>query len=354
MFERLGHFIVRHRKGVLASYIVAVIAAGAIGVGVFSALKSEGYDNPHSESAHVKPLLTTQFNSQDADAILIFDTHANVDLAGSEATATGITQSVSQEVGVARVVSYWSAGHDPALRSTDGNAGLAMVYFTPGMPHADATSLAAHIQATYDTASASSTTYVGGLQVLYHGLNAQITSDLAKAESIAIPLNILMLLIIFGTAVSAGLPMIVALGSISGSFFFTYLVTQVTDVSIFAINLITGLGLGLGIDYALLIVNRFREELHHGKSVEDAVSKSVSTAGRTVFFSGVTVALVLASLTVFPLYFLKSFAYAGVSVVIFAVLSSIIALPAVLAILGHRVDKMKIRRGDLAPKDEGA
>ena len=114
------------------------------------------------------------------------------------------------------------------------------------------------------------------------------------------------------------------------------------------------MGLGLGIDYALLIVNRYREELARTNDVNASVIKTVTTAGRTVFFSGLTVALVLASMILFPQYFLKSFAYAGVSVVLFAVLASLIALPATLALLGHKVDKFKIRRGDLQPKESGA
>ena len=114
-------------------------------------------------------------------------------------------------------------------------------------------------------------------------------------------------------------------------------------MSVFALNLITGLGLGLGIDYSLLMVNRFREELHAGKSVEDAVRKTVSTAGKTVFYSGLTIVITLASLMLFPLMFLKSFGYAGVTVVIMAVLGSLAALPALLAILGTRINKAVVR-----------
>jgi len=194
---------------------------------------------------------------------------------------------------------------------------------------------------------------VAGLQTVYYSINNQIKEDLVIAEAIAIPLNIILLFIIFGTAIAAGLPMIVALGSVFGSFLTLYLISQVTDISVFSLNLITGLGLGLGIDYALLIVNRFREELHAGRSVEESVSKTISTAGRTVFFSGIAVMLVLSSMVLFPQYFLKSFAYAGVSVVFFAILSSIFALPAVLALLGKNVDKWKVRSSALVTKEDG-
>jgi RND superfamily putative drug exporter len=117
--------------------------------------------------------------------------------------------------------------------------------------------------------------------------------------------------------------------------------------------LITGLGLGLGIDYALLMVNRFREELHSGKSVEDSVRTTINTAGKTVFYSGLTVLVTLSALLFFPLDFLKSFGYAGVSVVSLAVLGALIPLPAIMALLGHKIDKGAIRKGGITPKEDG-
>lgn len=149
------------------------------------------------------------------------------------------------------------------------------------------------------------------------------------------------------------MPLVIGVSAILGAFFILYLISLSTDISVFALNLVTGLGLGLGIDYALLIVNRFREELNKGNSVEDSVIRTVATAGRTVFFSGVTVIITLSSLMLFPLGFLKSFGYAGVSVVSIAILSSLIPLPAILALLGRRIDKFVVRRKSLAPKEEG-
>jgi RND superfamily putative drug exporter len=131
------------------------------------------------------------------------------------------------------------------------------------------------------------------------------------------------------------------------------LITLFTNVSIFALNLITGLGLGLGIDYALLMVNRFREELRSGKSVEDSVRTTINTAGKTVFYSGLTVLVTLSALLFFPLDFLKSFGYAGVSVVTLAVLGALIPLPAIMALLGHKIDKGAVRKGGITPKEDG-
>ncbi len=171
---------------------------------------------------------------------------------------------------------------------------------------------------------------VGGFAAVSDSITRHVTEDLARAESIAIPLSMLLLILVFGSIVSAGLPFSVALGAILGSFFVLWLVTLATDVSVFALNLITGLGLGLGIDYALLIVNRFREERSRGLSTADAVVRTVGTAGRTVAVSGLTVAVVLASLLFFPQYFLKSFGYAGIAVTLLAVVTSLTALPALL------------------------
>jgi RND superfamily putative drug exporter len=353
VFERIGHFVVQHRKGVFIGYLISMLVAGVIGSGMFGSLKSQGYDDLNSDSAAVDQLLKSDFDTRDASAILVIDTFASIDDPESVAAANDLLTNVAKEENIESIVSYWNTGQE-SLKSYDGNAGLALVYFEAGLDTEQAAATAKVIQDTYDKESAGTRAYVGGIEVLYEAINSQIKGDLLIAEAIAIPLNVLMLLFVFGAAVAAGLPMVVALGSIAGSFFVLYIITQFTDVSVFALNLITGLGLGLGIDYALLIVNRFREELARTNDVNASVVKTVTTAGRTVFFSGLTVALVLASMILFPQYFLKSFAYAGVGVVLFAVLASMIALPAVLALLGHRVDKWKIRRGDLSPKDSGA
>lgn len=353
MFETIGQFVVRHRKGVFAGYSISILVAGVIGAGMFGSLKSQGYDDLGSDSAAVDRLLRSDFDTRDASAILSIDTFASIDDPKSVKAANDLLTKVAAEANVESIVSYWSTSQ-PSMKSFDGNAGIALVYFDKGLDPEQAATTAKHIQDTYDKESAGTRVYVGGIEVLYESINGQIKHDLTIAEAIAIPLNILMLFFVFGAAIAAGLPMVVALGSITGSFFVLYVITRFTDVSIFALNLITGLGLGLGIDYALLIVNRFREELARTDDVAASVIKTVSTAGRTVFFSGLTVTLVLASMLMFPQYFLKSFAYAGVSVVLFAVLASLIALPATLALLGRNVDKFKVRRGDLKPKESGA
>ena len=352
MIERLAHFVVRRRRLVLAIFVVGVILAAGIGSAVFARLGSQGYDNPKSESARVLTALSNQFHVSDPFVVLTVDTGASVNDPTAAAAATTYVARIAKVPGVATVVSYWTSGMPAALRSTDGRAGEVLVYAAPGKtPFSTATNLANNYAGAQPGGLKVS---ASGYGVLSNAINSQVKKDIAKAEAIAIPLTIVLLIVVFGTLVSAGLPFIVALSAILSSFLILFLISLTTDVSIFALNLVTGLGLGLGIDYALLIVNRFREELRKDDDVESAVVRALSTAGRTVLVSGLTVAVTMGALIVFPQYFLQSFAYAGVAVTLLAVLSALIALPAVLAMLGSRVDKFKVRRGDLTPRDHGA
>jgi RND superfamily putative drug exporter len=183
----------------------------------------------------------------------------------------------------------------------------------------------------------------GGQAGINHDVTNQVTRSLAIAEAIAVPLTLVLLLFAFGSLVSALLPLAVGGVAIIGTFAQLFLLGSVTDVSIFAINLTTALGLGLGIDYALLIVSRFREQLASGNTVPEAVARTVATAGRTVIYTAVAVMAALAALLVFPLYFLRSFGYAGIGVVAVAALGALVLLPALLAVLGHRVNAGRVR-----------
>jgi RND superfamily putative drug exporter len=184
---------------------------------------------------------------------------------------------------------------------------------------------------------------IGGQLAVGLDTGTQVSKDLGKAEGIAVPLTLILLFVAFGSLVAAPLPLAIGVVAIFGTFAELFVVSQFTDVSIFAINLATAMGLGLGIDYALLIVSRFREELNNG-STEEALVKTLTTAGRTIIFSSLTVAVALSALLVFPLYFLRSFAYAGIGVVIIALLSALFILPAILALLGPKVNALRIRR----------
>jgi RND superfamily putative drug exporter len=213
--------------------------------------------------------------------------------------------------------------------------------------------MGAYFQKNFDGERDGLKIYSGGVGVVGNAINKKIADDLKIAEAISIPLTFILLVFVFGAMAASAMPLLVGVSAILGAFFLLYLISLLTTVSVYALNLTTGLGLGLGIDYALLIVNRFREELHRGKSVEDSIVATMASAGKTVFYSGLTVLVTLFSLTFFPLPFLKSFGYAGVSVVAIAVAGALFGLPPILAMLGKKIDKGTVRKAAIMHKDEG-
>ena len=355
MFMRLGSFIVGHRKSVLITYIIAILIAGGIGSLSFSRLDSGGYSDLNSESAKAANYITDTFKVQDPVAILVVDAGTrSVDDPAVVAEAAALEKEVAATKGIQRTLSYWSAGNALSLKASDGKAAFLFIYADIENYDFDGYGAVGKIIAEkFDGEYKSLDVYAGGGAVVTDAINSKIKTDLLLAEGIAIPLTFILLAFVFGALVASAMPLVVGVGAILGSFFFTYLLTLATDVSVFALNLITGLGLGLGIDYALLIVNRFREEMHNGKSVEESAIITVGTAGKTVFYSGLTVMVTLSALLLFPLNFLKSFGYAGVVVTLFAIFGALIPLPALLAILGKRVDKGVTRKGGLTPKEDG-
>ena len=352
MFEKLGHFLVRRRKAVLAGFIVATIAAGVVGSLVFARLEGGGYSDPNSDSYKAANYLTDTFKVKDPAIIFIIDAGKSVADPAVAAEVAPIEAELRNRPGVESTLSYWSAGGAKQLVSSDGNAAYLFIYGT----EADLTSLdklASELQKKYDGEVGNLRIYVGGFSTFNNAINERISSDLKFAEAISIPLTFLFLLFVFGGLIASAMPVVVAISAILGAFVILYLISLATGVSIFALNLITGLGMGLGIDYSLLMVNRFREELKSGKSVEESVTQTVKTAGRTVFFSGITVMISLASLMFFPQMFLKSFGYGGVAVVAIAIVGALIPLPAILALLGTKIDKFVVRKSAITPKEDG-
>jgi RND superfamily putative drug exporter len=352
MFEKLGSLIVRRKRLIFSLFLVAIFSAGAIGTSVFGKLDSGGYNDPKSDSAKAFEYLTDVFKVKDPAVVLVVETPSGVNDPAVVATAAKLEQSIKGEAGVGSTLSYWSAGGAPTLRSSDENSAFLFIY-SEDVEWDNVQSLGKRIQEKYDGKFENLTVYASGTGVFAHAINTKIADDLKLSEAISIPLTFILLVFVFGGLVASAMPLLVGVSAILGSLLVIYLLTLFTGVSVFSLNLITGLGLGLGIDYSLLVVNRFREELHSGKSVDEAIKKTVATAGKTVFYSGLTVVITLAALMLFPLMFLKSFGYAGVTVVIMAVLGALVALPALLAILGKRIDKAVVRKGALTPKEDG-
>jgi len=352
MFEKLGSLIVTRKKFIFTLFIALIFAAGAIGSSVFGKLDSGGYSDPKSDSAKVFEYLTDEFKVKDPAVVLVVETKNGIISPEASASATRLESQIKLESGVESTLSFWSSGGAPSLKSSDGNSAFLFIY-SQSTDWDEVQNLGKRMQEKYDGNYETLRVYASGTGVFAHAINTKIADDLKLSEAISIPLTFIFLVFVFGSLVASAMPLLVGVSAILGSLLVMYLLTLFTGVSVFALNLITGLGLGLGIDYSLLIVNRFREELHAGKSVEDAVRKTVSTAGKTVFYSGLTIVITLASLMLFPLMFLKSFGYAGVTVVIMAVLGSLVALPALLAILGTRINKAVVRKGAITPKEDG-
>ena len=352
VFLKLGKFVVRRRKSTLAVFILIICLGGGIGSLAISKLDSGGYSDPKSQSAQVTKYLNTHFHTKDPGVVLVVVSQTNVSDPAVTASALKLQKLIAAEPGISQTLSYWSTGGAPTMKSADSKAAFLFIYTTK-TDFASVSDVGKNIQAKYDGKFEGLTVYASGGGVITHAINTKISKDLALAEAISIPLTFLLLVFVFGALVASAMPLVVGISAILGAFFIIFLLTLFTSVSIYALNLITGLGLGLGIDYALLIVNRFREELHAGKSVEESVAITVSTAGKTVFYSGLTVFVTMLSLTLFPLSFLKSFGYAGTSVVALAVAGALIPLPAILAMLGHKVDKGVVRKSAITPKADG-
>ncbi len=286
MLTRLGQFTVRRRRLVLSLTVLFMIVAGVLGTGAFGVLQDEGFVDPSSESAEAARLLETHFDDAEPNVLLVVTaTDGTVD---DEAVAVASAQLLDEVRGVEHVTgatSYWELDGPPALRSDDSTRALM-----PVVVEADGEDEAASIEALREIAERAPPgieVAVGGADAVGVDIGTTIEGDLVRAETIAIPVTLVLLLFVFGGLVAASLPLLVGVVAVLGTFLTLYVVGSVTDVSIYAVNLTTALGLGLAIDYSLFIVSRYREELRAGRSVDDAVIRSVETAGRTVLIERV-------------------------------------------------------------------
>ncbi|WP_285563872.1 MMPL family transporter [Streptomyces sp. RTGN2] len=337
MFERIAELAIRRSRLVLVVAVVALALMGALGAGAFGKLLGGGYDDPASPSTRAAKVIDEKFGGETNLVLLVRASDGRVDAPAAEQRGRSLVADLKKEQHLENVVSYWDTTA-PELRSEDGREAMVLAHVKGD----DETERGENADSVIDAYSGqyedSLTVRFGGGAAVTSEMGTQSGKDLVLAESIAVPLTLVLLLLVFGSLVAALLPLAIGVIAIAGTFAELYLLGSVTDVSVFAVNLTTALGLGLGIDYALLMVNRFREQLATGAGVEDAVRRTVSTAGRTVAFSAATVAAALAALLVFPQYFLRSFGYAGVGVVVIAAVSTLFVMPALFVVLGHRVN----------------
>jgi trehalose monomycolate/heme transporter len=340
MFTRWGLFVARARWWVLAAGVLLVLVGAAWGSGVFGVVSGGGFNDPGSPSQRVREQITREFGETEPDIIVLYQsgTHT-VDEPAFRAPVTAALASLSGRPEVAGVASWYSTG-SPAYVATDRHATYAAITLRAGP---DDQKLA-DFQAIRDALRAGGgiRTEFGGARPFEADANALTASDIQRAEALSLPILLVLLVVIFGSVVSAASPLLIGGVAILGAFTVTRLLSEVTDVSTFAVNIITLIGLGLSIDYALFVVSRFREELAGGTPVREAVGATMATSGRTVAVSGVVVTLALASLLLFPQGFLKSMAYGGMAAVAVAMLASLTVLPAWLAVLGPRINAWRL------------
>ena len=340
MFEALGSLTYRRRREVLALAAAFLAVALGWGTGVFGSLSSGGFSTPGSGSARAAAQADAAFGGSGADVVLLYR-HPGLTVA-DPAFRSAVEGSLAALPGhyVERASTYWSTDA-PALVSTDRHATYAVL----DLVGSDEDARGAAYEAVADSlaqAPPGFTVQRGGTVPVFEDISTQVSEDLARAEMLSLPVVLVLLVVVFGGLAAASLPLAIGGLAILGSLTVLRLLTLVTEVSIFSINLVTMLGLGLAIDYALFIVSRFREELAAGSPVEQALRRTMATAGRTIAFSGLTVAIALAALLLFPQGFLRSMGFGGIAAVLVAMVGALTVLPALLAVLGPRVDALRI------------
>lgn len=339
MFTRWGRAVIRVRWLVVAATAALAIVGIAWGSGVFGSLVSGGFADPASQSAAAESQITARLGNQSPDLVILYSSGTETirDTAFRDAIVS-TAGALARRPGVSSVTTYYGSGL-PALVSRDGHATYAVVRL--------AASSETGKENAYNTLrpvmnAPGLTTQVGGTVALDATAGAITKADLATGEKIAFPVVFILLVFIFGGLAAATLPLLAGGVAILGALTAVRLITLTTSVSTFAVNTIILLGLGMGIDYSLLLVSRFREELAVGHEVRDAVTRTVATAGRTVLVSALTVALSLATLLIFPEVFLRSMAFGGMAAVGVAMTASLTLLPVLLALLGHRVNALRV------------
>jgi putative drug exporter of the RND superfamily len=328
MTTSLARFSVRRPVLVLVIWLAVVGAGFSVGIGVFERLVGDVGVVPGSEADRARDLRDTVAPEAESITAVV----AGVDVA--DPAVLGAVERVGADVrampGIAEV--------SPPLPSTEtGRALLFSVRLAPGDGAEEVAADAAERIRALSADVAGSTVTVAGGPVSDAEFNDQAASDVARAEIITTPVVLVLLLLVFGGLIAAGLPLIIAVAGVAGAFGVLLAFSQVTDISVYSIQVVTMLAVGLAVDYALLIVNRFREERAIDPEVGPAVLRASATAGRTVLFSGLTVAVALAGLTVFPDPFLRSMGLAGVAVVLVDMLAALTLLPALLALFGKRI-----------------
>jgi uncharacterized membrane protein YdfJ with MMPL/SSD domain len=341
MFLNWGRWVYRMRKRVLWLSAACVVAAAVWGIGVFSALSStSGFEVAGSESQAAVELEASALGRGETDAVILYRSDdLTVDDPAYQAAIEDALAELPADL-IESVNTYWSTGADQFV-SSDRRTTYAALQLV-GEDERDRRDSYKAIRD--DVAVPGFDTHIGGQVATSAMISSQTKKDIGIAEGLATPILLVLMILIFRSAVAATLPLIIGGAAVFGSFAALHALTFLTDISVYSINITTLLGVGLAIDYGLIMVIRFREELKRRPSVEDAVAHTMATAGRTVLVSGLTVAVALLSLLLFPQTFLRSMGFGGVATVLVDMLAALTVLPALLAVFGYRLNPWRSRR----------
>ncbi|MBX9639192.1 MAG: MMPL family transporter [Mycobacteriaceae bacterium] len=342
MLARVAGVFVAAPRRVIAGAVLVMIAAAIFGIPAAGSLSGGGFLDPESESARASALLADKFHQGDMELVLLISSETGMKAGTAHLIGTDIARQLAESPYVFQVASPWQPQPTPGTLSGDGKTAMIIAALK-----GDENTAAKHAQMLADRFVLDRdgvSVQAGGSAMVYAQINQQTENDLLRMEVIAIPFSFIALIWVFGGVLAAALPVAVGGFAILGSLAALRAIALVTDVSIFALNVTVALGFALAIDYTLLIISRYRDELADGEPPTEAVVHTMATAGRTVLFSAMTVALALLGMVFFPMYFLKSFAYAGIAVVAFAAAAAVSITPAALLVLGTRLDAFDVRR----------
>jgi putative drug exporter of the RND superfamily len=344
VLEGIARLAIRAPERVIATALFVMVSAAVFGIPVANSLSPAGFQDPNSQSADAARLLAEKFGQGDQQMLITVTSNDGTQSRAARRAGTDIVRELQNWPHVAQVTSPWTAppSMSGSLMSEDGKTGVIVAGITGSENSAHTNAKMVSDDVVHDRDGV--TVRAGGDAMTLTEIKLQSERDLKVMEAIAIPLSFLVLVWVFGGLVAAALPVAVGLFAIFGSMAVLRAISFATDVSIFALNLCVAMGLALAIDYTLLILSRFRDELADGAGRDEALVRAMATAGRTVLFSAMTVALSMSALVLFPMYFLKSFAYTGIAVVAFAATAALVVTPAATALLGERLDSLDLHR----------
>ena len=341
MFQWIARLVVGRRIAVLLAAGVFVVLGVLWGTSAFGRLAAGGFDDPGSQSTLAAQRISAELGQHAPDVLVLYSSRsATVDAPAFRNAVQGVESRLRAMPVVAAVAGYYDNASPPFV-SADRHS----TYIAVQLQAADDSQRRSAFDKIKPELSAPGLSAQVGGDVAVQAAGDDVTKrDVARGEMFAFPVVLVLLAVIFGSVVAALMPLLVGIVAILGALTATRAIESVTTVSTFAINTITLLGLGMAIDYALIVINRYREQLQQGDSPREAARRTVLTAGRTVAISGLTVTLSLASMLVFPEVFLHSMAFGGMSAVFIAMVTSLTVLPAALAVLGERVNALPIRK----------